>query len=117
MCQLSDSYTDIFSKQATYIGKTDLIKITVRPKTDIKPIDPKPYILPLQHLAWLRQELTELERTGIISPSISNFASPVTLVFKKKHPSTHEISYGMVANFRKINEQLEYLVLSLDENR
>ena len=49
----------------------------------------------------------EIERAGIISPSISNFASPVIIVPKKDFP-THEISYRMVVDLRKINEQLKY---------
>ena len=54
------------------------------------------------------EELTELERTGIISLPIPNFISPVIIVPKKKYPSTHEIAFKMVIDFRKINEQLIY---------
>ena len=53
-------------------------------------LKPKPYTLPLKHHAWLRQELTDLEKAGIISPSTSNFASPVIIVPKKKDPATCE---------------------------
>ena len=54
----SDSYTEIFSKYATNIGKTALVKMTFKPKTDSKPV----------------------ERVSIISPSTSCFASPIITV-------------------------------------
>ena len=38
-------------------------------------------------------------------PSISNFASPVIIIPKKKDPSIHDISHRKVVDFRKIDEQ------------
>ena len=71
--------------------------MSLQPKDNIKPLNQKPYTLPLRHHAWLRQELSNLE----------NFASLVIIVPKKKDPTTHEITYRMVVDFRKMNEQLE----------
>ena len=56
--------------------------------------------------------MTKLERTGIILSSIFNFKSPV-IIFPKKNPSAHGISYRNVVDFRKMNEQLEYLSYQL----
>ena len=62
----------------------------------------------LRHHAWLRWELTDLREAGITSLSTANFASPVIIVPKRKDLTTHEITYRMVVDFRKMNEQLEY---------
>ena len=90
------------------IGKTDLIQMSLKPKDNIKPLYQKPYMLLLRHHAWLQKELIDLESVSIISPSTLIFASPIIIVPKKKDPTTNEIAYRMVIDFRKINEQLEY---------
>ena len=82
--------------------------MSLQPKDNIKPLNQKPYTLPLRHHTWLRQELTDLEKVGIISPCTSNFASLGIIVPKKKDPTRHKITCRMVVDFRKINEQLEY---------
>ena len=97
----------------TDIGKTDLVQMSLQPLKNIKPLNQKLYTLPLRHHEWLRQELTVLEKTGIISPSTSNFASLLIIAHKKKDPITHEITYRMVVDFRNVNEQLEYLSFPL----
>ena len=48
--------------------------------------------LPLPYHSWLRQELAEFMKTGKISSSIANFASPVIIVPKKKDLSPKEMS-------------------------
>ena len=82
--------------------------MSLQPKDNIKPLNQEMNTLPLRHNAWLQQELTDLEKVGIISPSTSNFASLVIIVPKKKEPTIHKITYRMVVDFRKMNEQLEY---------
>ena len=105
MCK---DYNDIFSKHMADFGKTDLVQMSLQPKDNIKPLNQKSYTLALKHYAWLRQELKDLEKAGIISPSTSNFTSPVIIVPKKEDPTTCEIMYRMVVDIRKKNEQLEY---------
>ena len=93
LTKVCHSYTDIFSKHATDVGKTDLVQMTFKWKGDIKPLDQNHYTLVLQHHTWLKQELTELERAGIITPSTWDFERSVIMVPKKKEPLIHEISY------------------------
>ena len=50
------------------------------------PIVSRPYTLPLKHYEWVRNEITTLERAGIITKSISPWASPVVIVPKKSAP-------------------------------
>ena len=82
--------------------------MSLQPKDNIKPLNQKPYILPLGHHAWLKQELIDFKKAGIISPSTPNFSSLVIIDPKKKDPTIQGITYMMVVDFRKMNEQLEY---------
>ena len=51
--------------------------------SDSPPSTKKPYTLPLKHYDWVQQEIESLERAGIITQSISPWASPVIMVPKK----------------------------------
>ena len=46
----------------------------------------KPYTLPLKHYDWVQQEIESLERAGVITRSVSPWASPVIVVLKKSAP-------------------------------
>ena len=87
-------------KQLETLWKTDLVQMTLQPKNSTKPLDQKPNMLPLWYDTWLQQELNDVEKAGIISPSTSNFAGLDIIVSKKKDPTTYEITYRMVVNFR-----------------
>ena len=50
---------------------------------DSLPSMKKPYTLPLKHYDWVQQEIKSLERTGIITRSVSPWASPIIMVPKK----------------------------------
>ena len=70
--QICDKYTEIFLKHTTDTGKTELLQMTHKPKTDIKPLNQKLYTLPLRLHAWIRLELREIEKKTIKSPSTLN---------------------------------------------
>ena len=42
--------------------------------------------LPLKHYNWVQQEIESLERAGVITRSVSPWASPVIMVLKKSAP-------------------------------
>ena len=46
----------------------------------------KPYTLPLKCYDWVQQEIESLEKAGIITRSVSPWASPITMVPKKSAP-------------------------------
>ena len=54
--------------------------------SDNPPSVKKPYTLPLKHYDWVQQEIESLERAGIITWSVSPWASPVIMVPKKSAP-------------------------------
>ena len=53
---------------------------------DHPPICQKPYTLTLKHYEWVQEEVEQLERTGIITRSVSPWASPIVIVPKKLTP-------------------------------
>ena len=71
----------------TYLKHT-----TLKPKIDVRPVSSELYTLSLQCHAWLRQELTELERACTMPSSTSKFVSPVMIAPKMKEPSSHKIT-------------------------
>ena len=83
--QLCEKYDDIFSKGPADIGKTPLITMEID-TGDSPPICQRPYNLPLRHADWVKKELETLEKAGIISRSISPWASPIVIVPKKTEP-------------------------------
>ena len=77
-----DRFDDIISKGSDCIGKTLLVKMDID-TGDSPPLASKAYTLSLKHYDWLQKEITTLERAGIITKSISPWASPVVIVPKK----------------------------------
>ena len=50
---------------------------------DSPPSTKKSYTLPLKHYDWEQQEFESLERAGVITSSVSPWASPVAMVPKR----------------------------------
>ena len=50
---------------------------------DNPPSAKKPYTLALKHYSWVQQEIESLEQAGIITRSVSPWASPIVMVPKK----------------------------------
>ena len=97
----------VFPNTLHILAKTDLVQGMLIPRQYQNPRPETLHMSPKNKI-WLRKEVMDLEKAGIISPSASNFTSPVVIVPKKRIPSTHKMTYRMVANFRKINEQFRY---------
>ena len=82
---LCQEYADIFSKSSEDIGHTPLVTMEIE-TGDSPPICQKPYSLPLKHVEWVTRELEILEKAGVISRSVSPWASPIVIVPKKSEP-------------------------------
>ena len=83
--ELCEEYDDIFSKGPGDIRKTPLITMEID-TGDSSPVCQRPYNLPLKHADWVKKELETLERAGIISRSVSPWASAIVIVPKKTEP-------------------------------
>ena len=82
---LCKEYADIFSKSSEDIGHTPLVTMDIE-TGDSPPICQRPYSLPLKHVEWVTKELEILEKAGVISRSVSPWASPIVIVPKKSEP-------------------------------
>ena len=73
--KLCGEYNDIFSKDSSDIGKTPLISMEIK-TGDSPPVCQRPYNLPLKHIDWVQKEPDTLEKAGVITRSVSPWASP-----------------------------------------
>ena len=80
--KLCEEYNDIFSKDSSDIGKTPLITMEIE-TGDSPPVCQRPYNLPLKHIDWVQKELDTLEKAGVITRSVSAWASPIVIVPKR----------------------------------
>ena len=80
--KLCEEYNDIFPKDSSDIGKTPLITMEIE-TGDSPPVCQRPYNLPLKHIDWVQKELDTLEKAGVITKSVSLWASPIVIVPKR----------------------------------
>ena len=99
---LCNRFDSIISKSSGDIGKTLLIEMDIDTGNS-PPIASTPYTLPLKHYEWVRKEISTLERAGIITKSISPWASPMVIVPKKSAPGESP-QRRMCVDFRKLNK-------------
>ena len=70
---------------------------------DSPPVSSRPYTLPLKHYEWVQREIESLERAGVITKSMSKWASPIIIVPKKSAPGEPP-KRRLCVDFRKVNE-------------
>ena len=83
--ELCSQFPEVFSTNNEDIGHTNLITMDID-TGDSPPSAKKPYTLPFKHYNWVQQEIENLERAGVITRSVSPWASPVVVVPKKSVP-------------------------------
>ena len=101
---LCKEYADIFSKSSEDIGHTPLVTMDIE-TGDSPPIYQRPYSLPLKHVEWVTKELEILEKAGVISRSVSPWASPIVIVPKKSEPGEPP-RRRMCVDYRVLNSLL-----------
>ena len=70
---------------------------------DSRPVSSRPYTLALKHHRWVQEEIETLERAGVITKSMSPWASPIVVVPKKSQPGEPH-KKRLCIDFRKIND-------------
>ena len=100
--ELCEQYGEAFSKSNEDIGRTKLVKMDID-TGDSPPVSSRPYTLPLKHYEWVQREIESLECAGIITKSMSKWASPIVIVPKKSAPGEPP-KRRLCVNFRKVNE-------------
>ena len=101
---LYGKYRKIFSKDSADIGKTPIIQMETDTGDNL-PVSQRPYSLALKHVEWVRQELEALEKVGVITRSVSPFASPIVIVPKKSAPGEPP-KRRMCVDYRALNSLL-----------
>ena len=102
--KLCEEYNDIFSKDSSDIGKTPLITMEIE-TGDSPPVCQRPYNLPLKHIDWVQKELDTLEKAGVITRSVSPWASPIVIVPKRTAPGKPP-KKRLCVDYRVINSLL-----------
>ena len=105
---LCEEYGQAFSKQNEDIGRTKLVKVDID-TGDSPPVSSRPYTLPLKHYElplkhyeWVQREIESLERAGVITKSMSKWASPIVIVPKKSALGEPQ-KRRLCIDFRKVN--------------
>ena len=80
--ELCDEYGEAFSKNNEDISRTKLVKMDID-IGDSPLVSLRPYTLPLKHYEWVQREIESLEWAGVITKSMSKWASPIVVVPKK----------------------------------
>ena len=100
--ELCDEYGEAFSKNNEDIGRTKLVKMDID-TGDSPPVSSRPYTLFLKHYEWVQREIESLERAGVITKSMSKWASPIVVIPKKSAPWELP-KRRLCVDFRKVNE-------------
>ena len=100
--ELCDKYGEAFSKNNEDIGRTKLVKMDIDTE-DSPPVSSRPYTLPLKHYEWVQKEIESLECAGVITKSMSKWASPIVIVPKNSAPGEPP-KRRLCVDFRKVNE-------------
>ena len=102
--KLCEEFADVFSQDSRDLGKTPLMKMEI-PTGDNPPMSQRPYGLALKHVQWVQEEIETLEKVGVITKSISPWASPIVIVPKKTSPGEPP-RRRMCVDYRMLNSLL-----------
>ena len=102
--ELCEEFADVFSQDSGDLGKTPLMKMEI-PTGDNPPMSQRPYGLALKHVQWVQEEIETLEKAGVITKSISLWASPIVIVPKKTSPGEPP-RRRMCVDYRMLNSLL-----------
>ena len=95
--RLLTEYADVFSRDSTDLGKTDVVQHQINTGT-ATPIRQPPRRLPLVQREEAVKAVYEMENQEILEPSSSPWSSPIVLVRKK------DGSLRFCVDYRKLNE-------------
>ena len=83
ICHLMESYSDILAVSFDELRQAKVKYCHHIDTQDATPIKQHPYRLPPHYKQWVRDEVKELLKCGIIRPSNSPWSSPIVIVSKK----------------------------------
>ena len=113
--ELCEEYGEAFSKNNEDIGRTKLVKMDID-TGDSPPVSSRPYTLPLKHYEWVQREIESLEHAGVITKSMSKWASPIVVALKKSAPG-EPLKRRLCVDFRKVNELKQQEVITAGKTK
>ena len=108
--ELCEEYGEAFSKNNKDIGRTKLVKMDIDTGNS-PPVHSRPYTLPLKHYKWVQREIESLEHAGVITKSMSKWASPIVIVPKISAPGEPP-KRRLCVDFRKVNELQQEVIIA-----
>ena len=109
---LDKKYLQIILQNAMDIGRTNFIELDI--PTEGSPITSKSFTVPLKYQEFVDHKIKQLEEAGIISQSMSNWASPILVVTKKQDHMDTNNSQGsnnfnlwLCIYYRKLNSCIQ----------
>ena len=100
--ELCKEYGEAFSKNNEDISRTKLVKMDID-TGDSPLVSSRPYTLPLKHYEWVQREIESLECAGVITKSMSKWASPIVIDPKNSAPGEPP-KRRLCVDFRKVNK-------------
>ena len=100
--ELCEEYGEAFPKNNEDISRTKLVRMDID-TGDSPPVSSRPYTLPLKHYEWVQREIESLEHAGVITKSMSKWASPIVVAPKKSAPGEPP-KRRLCVDFRKVNK-------------
>ena len=106
--ELCEEYREAFSKNNEDIGRIKLAKMDID-TGDSPPVSSRPYTLLLKHYEWVQREIESLEHAGVITKSMSKWASPIVIVPKNSAPREPP-KRRLCVDFRKVNKLQQEII-------
>ena len=101
-------YDDIVSKHSSDIRHTHLEKMIIETDPELPLIVSKPYLLPLKHHKFMKEEIENLLEASLIERSMSPYAAPITVVPRKSKPWVHHPLNPPKWYLSRLSEKLEH---------
>ena len=83
---LQQNYDGIVRKHSSDNGLTHLEEMTIDTDQNFSPVVRKPYLLPLKHHKFVKDDIENLLEAGLIKGSMSPYAAPFVVVPRKSKP-------------------------------
>jgi hypothetical protein len=95
--EVLNDFEEVFTAQKGSLGRCDMTPFTID-TGDARPIRQRPYRAPLQKRKVIEDQIRDMLDEGVIQPSQSPWASPITLAPK---PGTDELRFCI--DYRRVN--------------
>lgn len=102
LCKVLREYEDVFHLEGEPLTSCNVTFHEIPVNKEIKPINVKPYRLPITHREEIDRQVEEMLENGLIRYSKSAWNSPLLLVPKKSKDEAKK-EWRLVVDYRKLN--------------